>query len=131
MDQRDRADRDHLLEKIFGLLNVQGKIDAESLHPFAMHSGFEGSMTAWIEEYEQVCSDMGFDSSGLSYLDFVALVDDVSDEDQQTTNEELKDFLCAKSKGKGKATFPAISSCDARGLLYSNNLREKEEEEAS
>jgi len=65
-------------------------LGVEELQPFAKFTGWEGTDSAWEEDYRELCSELGCDPScGLDANAFGTLVDDQSDTGCFCTDEEL------------------------------------------
>merc|ERR1739848_372642 len=74
--------RQQLVADVFAALDINqnGLLDAKEMQPFAVSTGFSGTMAEWAQEYEATCADVGCDPArGITSAAFQKLVDDTSD----------------------------------------------------
>eukprot|EP00434_Breviolum_minutum_P022838 symbB.v1.2.020151.t1/scaffold1642.1/size107908/10 len=96
-DETSGFNRPELIDAVFRLLDVKKEniLRSTELQDFAMFTGFDGSNEEWQEQYQEMCSQFGWDTaSGISREQFEDLVGD----EKETSDEELRQILVNHSR---------------------------------
>eukprot|EP00931_Biecheleriopsis_adriatica_P068625 TRINITY_DN42557_c0_g1_i1.p1 TRINITY_DN42557_c0_g1~~TRINITY_DN42557_c0_g1_i1.p1 ORF type:complete len:1363 (-),score=285.37 TRINITY_DN42557_c0_g1_i1:47-4135(-) len=113
--------RQQLVEKAFrallaGAVHAEGVVERlglQELRPFAEFTGWEGSDAEWEEEFRSLCAYLGSDPAcGLGLDAFNALVDDVSEQGCQCSDEELCQLAGVSAPRPSFGVAPALDEAD-------------------
>lgn len=109
--------RQALQQAVFRRMDVDQDefLNGVELHPFAVHTGFEGDVDAWFEEYELLCQEYGCDPvRGIDQRSFFSMVDTSSESGCYCSDEELAGILQKLSKSSTMAPRDHLK-CDVFG----------------
>eukprot|EP00434_Breviolum_minutum_P022840 symbB.v1.2.020152.t1/scaffold1642.1/size107908/11 len=109
-DETSGFDRPELIDAVFRLLDVkrENALHSSEVQEFAMFTGFDGNDEEWREQYQELCSDFGWEAaSGISREQFEDLIGD----EKETTDEELRQILASHSR---HARSQSLQSKDSR-----------------
>lgn len=104
------SSRSATIKDLFLLLDIDrdGFLSAEEMLLFACHTGFEGSLDEWTDEFNILCGEAGGDPKvGVDLTLLETLIDDESDNGCYCTDEELEEMLSKipqELKAKAKET---------------------------
>jgi len=102
--RQDRQDRHARISELFEALDTQhiGRLDVHELRRYADFCGFDGNDDEWVEEYNTMCCENGWNAdAGMSLQQFQQLVNDdgkgyCTDEELTVLLEDLKSQVVLK-----------------------------------
>eukprot|EP00439_Symbiodinium_sp_Y106_P034692 s713_g4.t1 len=109
--------RQALQQAVFRRMDVDQDefLNGVELHPFAVHTGFEGDVPTWFEEYELLCQEYGCDPvRGMDQRSFFSMVDTSSESGCYCSDEELAAVLKKLSQNSTMAPRDQLK-CDVFG----------------
>eukprot|EP00930_Biecheleria_cincta_P092427 TRINITY_DN8233_c0_g1_i1.p1 TRINITY_DN8233_c0_g1~~TRINITY_DN8233_c0_g1_i1.p1 ORF type:complete len:2246 (+),score=491.91 TRINITY_DN8233_c0_g1_i1:182-6919(+) len=106
-----RSRRQGVVRQIFLLLdkNEDGRLSAQEMRPFAVHTGFDGNEQDWTEEFGLLCRESGSSSEGVSLEVFERIVDDDSENGCHCSDDELESLLDQLSKQQPSVEISAVT----------------------